>query len=80
MSFTSTVVTLATADTAKLRDLPMPPLAFGAIAFASLIVLLAVLWSFRNTASKYDTPGGAGHGDAHSSRGSHGATDHGAHH
>jgi hypothetical protein len=83
MSFTPTVATLATAGTEKLRELPMPAWAFGAIALASFLVLLGVLWTFRNTAAKYDTPvraehaRGSGPGDA---PGSHGATDPGAHH
>jgi len=83
MSFMPTVATLATAGTAKLRELPMPTWAFGAIAFASFLVLLGLLWSFRNTAAKYDTPvrvrhgDNGGHGD---SQGSRGATDPGAHH
>jgi len=67
MSFTSTVTTLATAETAKLRELPMPPWAFGVIAFACFVALLGVLWSFRNTAARYDKPAGD-------------ATDHGTHH
>ncbi|MDQ2757674.1 MAG: hypothetical protein M3Y71_14120 [Actinomycetota bacterium] len=32
--------------------LPMPPLAYALIAFASFLAGLAVLWSFRNTAAK----------------------------
>ena len=54
MSLTSNVTTLATAETEKLRELPMPPWAFGVIAFGSFVALLGVLWSFRNTAAKYD--------------------------
>ena len=77
MSFMPTVATLATAGTAKLRELPMPTWAFGAIAFASFLVLLGLLWSFRNTAAKYDTPVRVQHGD---SGDSHGSTDPGAHH
>jgi len=76
MSFTPTAAAPATAETA-LRELPMPPWAYGVIAFVSLLLLLVVLWTFRNTAAKYDTPGGGGHGD---SPGSPGAADHGAHH
>jgi hypothetical protein len=77
MSFTPTVATLATAGT---QTLPMPPWAFGVIAFGCFLVLLGVLWSFRHTAAKYDTPAGASHGDLPDSRGSSGATDDGAHH
>jgi hypothetical protein len=80
MSFTSTAVTLATAETAKLRELPMPVSAYGAIALGFFLVLLGVLWSFRNTAAKYDRPHVAEHGDAQGSQGSPGATDHGAQH
>jgi hypothetical protein len=80
MSFTPTAVTLATAVTAKVRELPMPAWAYGAIALACFLALLGVLWTFRNTAAKYDRPMGAVPGDAHGSQGSHGATDDGAHH
>jgi hypothetical protein len=83
MSFTPTVATLATAGTERLRELPMPAWAYGAIALASFLLLLGVLWTFRNTAAKYDTPvraeqgPGGRHGDV---PGSHGAADPGGHH
>jgi hypothetical protein len=80
MSFTSSVATLATAATGKPRELPMPPLAFAAIAFACFLVLLGVLWSFRHTAAKYDRPARAGHRDSGDARGSYGATGQGGHH
>jgi len=60
MLFTSTVATLATAETV-VRDLPMPAWVFGAIAFGCFIVLLGVLWSFRNTAARYDKPNPGAH-------------------
>lgn len=34
------------------RSLPMPPIAFGIIAFCCFLLGLAVLWTFRNTANK----------------------------
>jgi hypothetical protein len=77
MSFTPTVATLATAGTLKLRELPMSPYAYWAIAFASFLVLLGLLWTFRNTAAKYDTPVRVRHDDSGEP---HGATDPGAHH
>ena len=61
MSFTPTVAALATAGTETLRDLPMPAWAYGAIAFGCFVVLLGVLWSFRNTAAKYDKPNPGAH-------------------
>ena len=54
--FTSTAATLGAAATAKLRELPMPSWAYGAIALACFLALLGVLWSFRNTAARYDKP------------------------
>ena len=60
MLFTSTVATLATTDTV-VRELPMPPWAFGVIAFGCFLVLLGVLWSFRNTAARYDKPDPGAH-------------------
>lgn len=80
MSLTSTVAALAAAGTLTVRKLPMPAWSYGVIAFASFLVLLAVLWTFRNTAAKYDAPITVRHdasGDLHGSRG---AADPGAHH
>jgi len=34
------------------RELPMPPLAFGVLAFVAFLLLLGVLWAFRGTANK----------------------------
>ncbi len=65
---------------AVVHQLPMSPYAYWAISFASFLLLRGVLWTFRNTASKYDTPVRVerpGHGDA---QGSPRATDPGAHH
>jgi hypothetical protein len=78
-----TVAALATAGTVKLRELPMSPYAYWALSFASFLVLLGLLWAFRNTAAKYDTPGRAEHGGPGSpgdAQGSTGAADTGAHH
>ncbi len=61
MSFTSAVATLATTETAKVRELPMPTWAYGALALAGFLALLGVLWSFRNTAAKYDKPDPGAH-------------------
>jgi hypothetical protein len=80
MSFTSTVTSLVTAETQQLRELPMPAWAYGAMAMGSLVLLLGVLWLFRNTAAKYDTPAVAGHGDAHHPKGDPPGSDRGAHH
>ena len=56
MSLTPTVAALATAETERLRELPLPFWVYGAIAFATFMFLLGVLWSFRNTAAKYERP------------------------
>jgi hypothetical protein len=80
MSFMPTVATLATAGTVTVRELPMSPWAYGAMAFASFLVLLGVLWTFRHTAVKYDTPVRVRHVDSGDSHRSYGATDPGAHH
>jgi len=71
---------MATSGTQQARVLPISRLAFGAIALGFFLVLLGVLWSFRNPAAKYDMPVSAGHGALGDRRGPHGATDHGAHH
>jgi hypothetical protein len=80
MLFMPTVGTLATAGTLTARQLPMSPYAYWAISFGSFLVLLALLWAFRNTAAKYDTPVGAGHDGSGNAPGSYGATDPGAQH
>jgi hypothetical protein len=86
MSFMPTVATLATAGTVKVRELPMSPYAFWVISFASFLLLLAVLWAFRHTAVKYDTPVRAGHGSDSGNdgpgdaQGPRGPADPGAHH
>jgi len=80
MSFMPTAATLATAGIVTLRELPMSPYAYWAISFASFLVLLGVLWSFRHTAAKYDTPVRVRHDDSGDPHGSRGATDPGAHH
>ncbi|GAB3446766.1 hypothetical protein GCM10027517_29540 [Phycicoccus ginsengisoli] len=48
----SSLSNLLAATQEQTRELPMPPLAFGAIAFIGFLVLLGVLWSFRGTAQK----------------------------
>ena len=52
-----------------LRELPMSPLAFGALAMGSFLALLGVLWFFRGVAAKLATGGAHGHGTDH--QGSH---------
>ena len=81
MLFTSAVASLATAG-AEGVDSPPPTWAFGLTAFACFLVLLGVLWSFRNTAAKYDTPPTlkTARRGGHAPQGAPGATDHGAHH
>ena len=82
MSFTSTVASFVAAG-AEGVETPKPAWAFAFTAFAFFMALLGVLWSFRNTASKYDTPATlhpARYRDAPTPQGSQGTTDHGAHH
>ena len=77
MSLMPIVATLASAGTAQVREMPMPPTAYGAIAFASFLMLLGVLWIFRNTAAKHHTPVRVEHRDT---QGEHRAADPGAQH
>ena len=83
MSLTPTAATLATAGIAQVRELPMSPYAYWAISFGAFLLLLGVLWSFRNTAARFDAPirvgrdDNGGQGDPH---GSSEAADPGAHH
>ena len=44
----------------EVRELPMPAIAYAAIAFLLFLVGLGVLWSFRNAAAKI----GDGHDSA----------------
>ena len=66
----SSLSNLFAATEEPLRDLPMSPYAFGALAFIGFLALLGVLWGFRGTAQKLAGP--ADHGE-------HGA-QHGGHH
>lgn len=72
MSLTSTATTLVAA-----QELPMPEWAFGGVALGGFLLLLGVLWTFRNTAARHDTPIRVTE-DAR--RDAHGPTDPGAHH
>jgi len=50
------------------RELPMPPAAYGVLAFLAFLILLGVTWSFRNTAGKvpeHQSRTGAVPGDHH---------------
>ena len=38
------------------NELPMSPIAFGALAMVAFLVLLGVLWAFRGTANKIAGP------------------------
>ena len=49
------------------NELPMPPIAFGALAMVAFLVLLGVLWAFRGTANKI---AGGAHG-VHTAPGHH---------
>jgi hypothetical protein len=51
MSLTSSATALV-----AVQELPMSDWAFGGIAFAGFLLLLGVLWTFRNTAARHDTP------------------------
>ncbi|MDE9367607.1 hypothetical protein PZ938_18480 [Luteipulveratus sp. YIM 133132] len=48
----SSLISFASAETEHGRELPMPPIGYGLIAIGFFLVLLAILWSFRNTAAK----------------------------
>jgi hypothetical protein len=41
------------------RSLPMPPIAYGLLAFSAFLIALGVLWTFRNAAAKIPPPGAA---------------------
>jgi hypothetical protein len=56
------------------RELPMPPLAFGALALAGFLVLLGVLWFFRGIGNRYVPLSellGDDHGHQHGDQGDH---------
>ncbi|KQU70499.1 hypothetical protein ASD62_05215 [Phycicoccus sp. Root563] len=52
----SSLSNLYAAAEEPLRELPMSPYAFGALAFVSFLALLGVLWGFRGTAQKLAGP------------------------
>jgi hypothetical protein len=66
---TSSLSNLFAVAEEQTRELPMPPQAFGALAFVGFLALLGFLWAFRNTAQKVaDT---AHHGDHAGHQGGH---------
>lgn len=75
-AMSSSAFTLVAVAEEHTRELPMSPYAFGAIAFAGFLLLLAVLWFFRGVATKvatgHVTHGTAAHHDVHGDhQGSH---------
>ena len=57
----SSLVSFVTDDSVpalKEHRLPMSHIAYGVIAFSVFLLLLAVLWSFRNTAGRTRPPAG----------------------
>ncbi len=59
----SSLVSFAADDSVpELREheLPMAHLAYGIIAFSVFLLLLGILWSFRNTAGKPRSPRSSG--------------------
>jgi hypothetical protein len=80
MSFMPTAASLASTGTEVVRELPIPAWSYGALALACFMLLLGVLWSFRNTAAKYDTPIRVTHGGPGDTRRPDGTSEPGAHH
>jgi hypothetical protein len=73
------VLSLAVQAEEAARDLPIPKVAYFAIAFSLFVVALGVTWSFRNTAYKIQRPT---HVDEHGRlqiEGGHAGSD-GSHH
>ncbi len=61
MSITPSLVSFVAAKEV-VRELPMASWVYGALALAGFLLLLAVLWSFRNTGHKM-TQGKGAHSD-----------------
>lgn len=55
-TMSSSLANLLAATEEHTRELPMPPIAFGAVAFLAFLALLGVLWAFRGTANKLAGP------------------------
>lgn len=68
---TSSLSNLFAAAEEPLRELPMSPYAFGAIAFIAFLALLGVLWGFRGTAQKLAAGSHHGEHSNHSTQGGH---------
>ncbi len=47
------------------NSLPMPPIAFGIIAFCAFLLGLGVLWMFRNQAAKVAAKGRSNDAEMH---------------
>ncbi|WP_137123313.1 hypothetical protein [Segeticoccus rhizosphaerae] len=58
---TSSLISLVTAEE-HTRELPMPSIVFGLISVGAFLVLLAFLWSFRNTAADHRPEASREHG------------------
>lgn len=71
----SHMLALIAAEEETLRELPMPPVAYGLLALVGFGLLLAILWSFRGTAQKIRDVG-----QTAADNPSHAPGDHGTHH
>jgi hypothetical protein len=56
------------------RELPMPPIVFGLLAFTGFMILLGVLWFFRGVGHKIAV-GGTAH-TTHAPQGDHQGSHH----
>lgn len=64
---------------AQLRELPMPAPLYGVLFLVGFVLLLAILWAFRNTANKVRVHGvehERQHGTEHSSGHGTGTAEH----
>jgi hypothetical protein len=49
----SALVTAAEQGAEKVRELPMPPWAFGVLTIVTFAVLLGITWSFRSVGNRH---------------------------
>ena len=59
---TPSLIPLVAAAEEHHRELPLPSIAFGLIAIACFLILLAFVWSFRNNAADRRPQSGGEHG------------------
>jgi len=60
-----TLLTTILAETHVVHEIPMPPLAYGAVALAVFLVLGVATWTYRDVANRHSQKFNRGGHDTH---------------